>query len=143
MKLSELRKRSNQFVKNLPKIIGDVIDYNEDLEQLNKDQLEAGKLSNDQSIRPSYNPGYAIWKKNNYPQSFAGHVNLKLDGNLYNNLEIRVRGNDYELFSNVPYAARLSDKYSDKIFGIAPSNQNKAKAITTKLIAEQYKRLVL
>lgn len=143
MKLSELRKRSNQFTKNLQKIIADIVDYNEELEQLNKDQLEAGKDAKDQNIRPSYNPGYAIWKRRNYPESFAGHVNLKLTGDLYKNMDIRYRGGEYDIMSLVPYAGRLVDKYGESIFGIAPSNQDKAKAITTKLLANQYKSKVL
>jgi len=144
MKISELRKRSNKFVSELDSIIEKAVNYNEDLEQLNKQQLKASKLANDQSISPKYSPGYAAWKSMMYPQSFGdGKVNLFLTGDMYNNMEIKAKGREYKIISMLPYVAGLIRKYSDKIFGIAPSNQTKAKEITSNLIAMEYKKRVL
>jgi len=144
MTISDLKKRSNNFVQNLDRHIEQIVNYNEDLEALNKQQLKSSKLSNDQSITPPYNRRYAIWKSFAYPSSYAdGKVNLYLTGDMYDNIDIKAKGNDYEIVSLLPYVANLITKYSGKIFGIAPSNQNKAKAITTPLLKERYRRNVL
>lgn len=144
MTIAELRQRSNKFVKQLPKTIEKAVNYNEDLEQLNKDQLKQSKLSNDSSINPPYSAPYAHWKSKYHASSYGdGKVNLFLTGKLYNNMDIKVKGNQYEIVSLVSYAAKLIRKYSKFIFGIAPSNQDKARAITTKLLADEYRIKVL
>ena len=144
MEVKELKKRSNKFVANLDTTIERIINFNEDLEKLNKDQLQASKLNNDQQIAPQYSPGYASWKAQNFASSFGnGKVNLFLTGVLYQNMDIKAKGQSYEIVSLVPYAAKLVNKYSNRIFGIAPSNQAKAKTITTKLLTTEYKKQVL
>jgi len=144
MSIAELRKRSDSFVNNIDAIIERVVNFNSDLEQLNKDQLKDSRLSNDSAIIPDYSPGYAAWKSQMFRSSFGdGRVNLFLTGDLYNNMDIKVRGKQYEITSTVPYVRQLSVKYSDKIFGIAPSNQQKAYRVTNSLIAIEYKKLVL
>lgn len=142
--IQELKKRSNAFVRNLPNIIADVVDFNEDLEKLNKEQLADSKLSTGQTISPEYTTTYAFWKRKYYPQSYKSRKpNLFLTGDLYDNMDIKANNNTYQISSSVPYAKKLALKYSDKIFGIAPENRDKAKAITTKLLTEKYIKLVL
>ena len=58
-------------------------------------------------------------------------------------MDIKAKGMKYEILSLVPYAASLVRKYTNKIFGIAPSNMGKAKAITTKAISKEYRKEVL
>lgn len=144
MTIAELRIRSDAFIANLPATIERIINFNEDLEQLNKDQLKKSKLSNDSDITPDYSPGYAMWKSQFYPSSFgSGKVNLFLTGDLYKNMDIKVKGNQYQILSTVPYVPKLARKYGDMIFGIAPSNRQKAYTITNALIAKEYKERVL
>ena len=144
MTIAELRKRSNSFVSNLDVILGRIVTDNEALEELNKQQLRASKLANDQRITPDYKPSYSNWKHEVYPGSWnGGRVNLFLTGDLYKNMEITYKGDQYEILSLLPYVAKLEDKYGSEIFGIAPSNQQKAQQITTTLLSEEFKKQVL
>lgn len=148
-KLHEFRIKHNNFVKGLDSTIEKIVNFNEDLEAINKEQLRSSKLANDRPIvnrftnRPNYSPSYAFWKRKFFSSSFGdGKINLLLTGTLYDNLEIKVKGRKYQLLSLVSHAASLIRKYSNLIFGIAPSNRQKAQAITTKLLAKEYRRRV-
>lgn len=143
MTISELRKRSNQFVAQLDSHIAEIVNFNEDLEELNREQLRQSKLADDKPITPGYRRGYAIWKQYYYPSSYGdGKVNLFLTGRLYKSLELKVRGKDYSITTDVPYALELADKYGD-FTGIAPSNHEKAQAIVAPLLANKYNKTVL
>ncbi len=144
MTISQLRKRSNNFVSNLSQIISDAVNFNEDIENLNKQQLQESILANGSEITPDYSPGYAAWKSKMFPQSFGdGRVNLFLTGELYANMDLKVTYPEYQINSMVPYAPKLARKYSDLIFGIAPKNRQSAQVITSNLIAAKYKEMVL
>lgn len=144
MLISELRKRSNSFVAQLPKIIEKAVNYNEEIENLNKSQLQESILATGAPISPDYSPSYAHWKSTVYPESYgSGKVNLFLTGDLYKDMDLVVKYPNYLINTMVPYAPKLAKKYSDKIFGIAPKNRQRAQEITSKLIAEQYKQMVL
>ena len=149
MTISELRIRSNNFVANLDTHIKSVVEGvdangNDALQALNRDQLRNSTLATDQKIIETYSLGYDAYKKKEYPASYGkGEVNLLLTGELYYKMKIEVTGNSYKIDAKVPYVAELKNKYTTDIFGIAPSNQDKAKAITTPLLAMKYKSLVL
>ena len=84
-----------------------------------------------------------MWKSHYFPGSFGdGKVNLFLTGDLYGSLELRARGKEYQITTDVPYAADLYDKYGN-FLGIAPSNQPEAQRINGELLVEKYKTLVL
>ena len=139
----ELKQRSNAFVANLDTHIASAVNFNVELEELNRKQLRASKLADGRPITRPYSVRYAMWKQKYYPSSYSGKVNLLLTGDLYASLEIRARGrNEYFINTDMPYAAELYDKYGN-FLGIAPENQDEAKAITSKILAEKYKTLVL
>ena len=141
MTVAELAKKLNNFVGNLDNIIANVVNFNEELENLNKKQLSEGKLSTGAAISPLYSRRYAIWKAHFYPHNYkAGIVNLKLTGEFYKNLEIKGDSKSYEILSLTPYSAKLVSKYGNAIFNIAPENQPKAKQITTKLISQELQK---
>jgi len=118
--IQQLRKRSNEFVANLNNHIADVVNFNEDLEQLNRDQLKDNRLADDKPITPDYSPLYADYKRTFYPSSYGdGRVNLFLTGELHRRLEIRTRGQEYLITTDVPYALKLARKYGNYT-GIAP-----------------------
>lgn len=143
MTIKQLRERSNSFVANFDLHVAEVVNFNEDLEQLNRDQLKDNRLADDKPITPPYNPLYADYKRTFYPASYGdGRVNLFLTGELYRRLEIRTRGNEYLITTDVPYALKLARKYGDYT-GIAPSNQGKAQRIISALLGEKYEKLVL
>jgi hypothetical protein len=143
MTISELRKRSNQFVAQLDSHIAEIVNFNEKLEELNREQLRQSKLANDQPITPGYRRGYALWKQYFYPSSYGdGKVNLFLTGRLYKSLEIRAKGKEYSISTDIPYAVELFDKYGD-FLGIAPSSLEKAQSIVVPELQDKYKKLVL
>lgn len=143
MTIPELRKRSNEFVANLDAHIASVVNFNEDLEELNREQLRDSRLADDKPISPDYSPLYAEYKRTFYPASYAdGRVNLLLTGELQKRLEIRARGQEYLITTDVPYALKLARKYGNYT-GISPSNQEKAKKITGERLGELYQKLVL
>ena len=143
MTLLELKSRSNAFVANLDSIIESVVNYNVELEELNRKQLRESKLADGKNISRPYSRRYAMWKQQYYPQSYTGKVNLFLTGDLYQSLEIRAKGrSEYAIQTDIPYAADLYDKYGN-FLGIAPENQPEAQAITSRLLAEKFKSLVL
>ena len=143
MTIQELRKRSNEFVANLNGHIAEVVNGNDELEQLNRDQLRDNRLADGRNISRPYSPMYADWKRTFYPQSYGdGRVNLFLTGELYRTLNIQARGSEYLVLTPVPYALSLMAKYGD-FAGIAPDNQGKAQTITTRLLREKYQTMVL
>jgi hypothetical protein len=143
MTFQELQKRSNAFVAQLDSIIADVVNFNVELEELNRKQLRESKLADGKSISRPYSRRYAMWKQHFYPQSYTGKVNLLLTGSLYESLEIRAKGkSEYAINTDIPYAADLYDKYGN-FLGISPENQPKAQEITAKLLADKFNKLVL
>jgi hypothetical protein len=122
--------------------IASIVNFNAELEELNRSQLRESKLADGKTISRPYSRRYAMWKQQYYPQSFTGKVNLYLTGSLYESLEIRAKGrSEYAMQTDVPYADDLYDKYGN-FLGISPENQEKAQEITGKLLAEKYKQLV-
>jgi hypothetical protein len=127
----------------LDTIIAGIVNYNEELEELNRKQLRESRLADDRPISPDYSPHYAHFKRTFYPQSYAdGKVNLYLFGDLYRSLEIKARGQEYLITTDVPYSLKLAKKYG-QYTGIAPSNQPEAQRITGKKLADKYNEMVL
>ena len=143
MTIRELAQRSSDFVANIDTIIASIVDFNEDLEDLNRKQLRGSKLADGSVISRSYSIRYAWYKQKYFPSSYAdGKVNLLLTGDLYKSLELRASGREYSIMTDRPYAAGLYDKYGN-FLGIAPENQPEAQRITGEKLAEKYKQMVL
>jgi hypothetical protein len=137
MTVHELRTRSNAFVNNLQSYIDGVVDDNEQLLNLNREQLkEEHKNALDQFISPQYSAAYAAFKGFRTPD-------LYLTGDMFRAMTIEAQGESYRINSSVDYAEKLKAKYGDDIFGVAKSKQGRAKQITTKMLAELYKTYVL
>lgn len=135
-KLRELTIKVSQFVGNLPAILDDAVQSSErGLVILNKRQMLQSKLSNDKPIFPEYSASYA---------AFKGFVepNLKLTGDFQSEMFLEVDDGKFEISSHNYKTPLLIDLYSQRIFGIAPSNTEKAKAITTLSIAIEFKKII-
>ena len=142
MTIAELRKRSNAFVSSLSGTIAGIVDNNEELKELNRQQLRSSQLSNGQQISRPYAAGYAFWKQKYFASSYGdGKPNMLLTGQLYDKMKIEARGNNYLIQSAVAYSGALIAKFGN-IFGIAPDNRTKAQLITTKKLSELYKKNV-
>lgn len=133
--ISELRKRSNQFVANLQVYIGDVIDHNERLLQLNKAQLKSSKTSkggplvNSKTGSPYYTAPYARKKGYRSPDLFVS-------GDFYKQMDILFKEpNEYDIVDYAKVTKYLVEMYTNEIFGI----QDKKKA--QKIVVLQLRAL--
>ena len=83
MTISELRKKSNAFVANIDSYIGEVVEHNEKLLQLQKGQLKASKnakggaLVNNLTGSAKLSPGYAKRKGKTKPDIFDTGATFK------------------------------------------------------------------
>jgi len=141
MTISELRIRSNNFVSDLYLHVSDVIDHNQKLVQLNKAQLKQSKTSKGSPLinsftgSTSYSAKWAAIKGYSKPDLYD-------TGEFYKTMDILYNfPNDYFMTADVAYLGNLVDMYSVDIFGI--ENHNKAFAITTPMLSQKYKSLVL
>ena len=140
MTVSELKKRSNSFVANLDKHIGDIVEHNEKLLQLNKAQLKASKdakggaLVNNLTGSANLSPAYAKRKRKTKPDIFDTGATFREMDLIFNEPK------EYLITSYTDYTKHLVTMYNN-LFGI--QDKNKAKAITTPLLSQLYKRLVL
>jgi len=137
-KLHELRLRSNRFVENINLYVQDVIDDNQALLDLNRQQLkEEHKTKKDKLISPEYSKTTAMLKGFRTPDLYD-------TGEMQRTLTIAATNDgNYYIDPTVDYGNSLIERYSEDIFGIAESKQGKAKSITTKLLAEIYRKIVM
>lgn len=137
-KVHELRIRSNRFVENINLYIQDVVDDNQQLLDLNREQLKhEHKTKKDQPISPEYSPRTAELKGFRTPDLFdTGEMQRTLTISATNDM-------NYYIDATVDYGQSLVSRYSEDIFGIAISKQSKAKEITTKLLAAIYRKIVM
>jgi len=140
MTINELKRRSNSFVANLELHIGDVVEHNEKLLQLNKGQLKANKnakggpLVNNITGSVNLSPGYAKRKNKTKPDIFD-------TGATFKEMDLLYQGpGAFVITSYTDYTRHLLAMYNN-LFGIQDSN--KAFRITTPLLIIKYKTLVL
>jgi len=133
--LHDFRLRHNQFTQNIDGYVSGIIDDNQDLLDLNREQLkEEHKTAKDQFIIPKYSKNYAKRKGFTTPD-------LYVTGLMFKEMTIESKGQQFTINSGVDYAPGLIEKYSSDIFGIAISKRDQAKQITTRELADQYKKV--
>lgn len=137
MGISEIRQRSNQFVANIDVMIADSLqDVSEELIDINREQMQESKRADDQLITPKYSPGYAKFKGFQNP-------NLKLTGAFHEFMTFLTDGRMFQISSDDEKTGKLTGKYGLKIFGIAPSKQDKAQQISLSSLARVWNKFVL
>jgi len=135
-KLHDFTVKHNRFTQDIDIYVNGIIDDNQELLNLNREQLkEEHKTAKDQFIIPKYSKAYAKKKGFSTPD-------LYVSGDMFKAMSIEAKGQQFTINSSVDYAPKLEDQYSSDIFGIAPSNQGKAKQITTEELGKQYKEIV-
>lgn len=122
----------NRFVNQLDGIITSIVDGNDELVQLNRDQLAAKKNVKDATIRPKYSRMWAAVKGFSDPD-------LKYTGDMYESMTITATPENFYIQGHTDYTEKLIAQYSPDIFGIAKSKLSKAKQITTTALAKVYK----
>ncbi len=138
MGISQIRERSNWFVANLPAVIAEALNENEDaFVQLNQTAMLNSMKSDGGRIEPAYrSQAYANMKGRNYPD-------LKLTGAFQGDMSFFTDGEEFFLTSNDPKMRELVDKYSLKIFGIAPLYRPLAQGRALSSIARIWNKFVL
>lgn len=132
-KLHDFVVKHHTFTQNLDSYIEGIIDDNEQLLNLNREQLkEEHKTAKDQFISPKYSKEYADLKGFTVPD-------LYFSGDMFKAMTIGAKGKQFEINSGVEYSEKLKDRYSNDIFGIAPTKQGEAKKITTDQLTKEYK----
>jgi hypothetical protein len=142
MTISELRKKSNDFVRNLDVEIALVVEHNQDLIKLNQEQMKASTdsegrpLVNRMTGRKTLSPAYQKKTGKTYPDLF-------LTGDFQRDMDILVNEGQgsYFLTSFDEKKDKLEDWYSEKIFGIKDKEQ--AQRIIVPLLKQRYERKVL
>lgn len=142
MTISELRKRSNAFVRDLDVEIALVIEHNEELIRLNQQQMKASTdsegrpLVNRMTGKKTLSPAYQKKTVKTYPDLF-------LTGDFQRDMDILVNEGQgsYFLTSYDNKKDKLEDWYSEKIFGI--KDKQKAQWIIAPLLKQSYERKVL
>ena len=139
MGISTIRRNSNRFVSLLPVMIALAIEaVNDDLVLLNRSQMLSGERADGQVITPMYSPKYAVFKGFNVP-------NLKLTGDFQDDMILTVNENDqtFDITSFDPKTNDLIDRYTGKIFGIAPENRPRARYLVLNQLVILYNTRVL
>ena len=138
--IHQLRLRSNEFVQNLDRHIGDVIEHNEKLLQLNKAQLKASKNAKGGSLKNNFagstnlSTGYAKRKGKKTPDIYDTGATYKEMDLLFN------EPSEWFITSYTPYTPHLTEMYDD-LFGI--KDTKKAQSIAVPMLADKYYNLVL
>lgn len=111
-------------------------DVDQELIDINREQMQESKRADDELITPKYSPGYAKFKGFQNP-------NLKLTGAFHRFMTFITDGRQFFFSSDDEKTPKLTGKYSMKIFGIAPSKQDKARQISLSSLARLWKKFVM
>ena len=139
MGISEIRKRSNQFVANLNIFIAQSIESNDDdIVQLNRDQMLAGKYKTGKKIKPKYSSRYAQRKGFSTP-------NLKLKGDFQRDMFLTVDENNDSIIitSDDEKTPHLVNRYTTDVFGIPKNKYKQAQGWTFAALAKLWNKYVL
>ena len=135
--IAELNNRLQSFVKNIESEVDTAVrsaDYL--LLDINRKHMKDNQqTSNDTNIIPAYSPYWAAEKNLTYPNLFS-------TGDFQKKLLLTVASPNYIIKSTDWKNEKLTLKYGDEIFGIAPSNQTQAHSITNKAIGKALKSKV-
>ena len=142
MTIAELRRRYHAI--NIEMLISDAFDSaSEQIEQLNREQLEKGLLST----------GGQIGDYGGYYREVRGemglqvdYVDLKVTGKFHNSIYVKREGNEYEIFSSdtvskehaLIYGGNGVRKggFGEEIFGLTDENKLTVKGLTRDTLIE-------
>jgi hypothetical protein len=137
MKLHELRIKSDAFIQSINQKIDESIIFAEaNILDLNREQMKQRQVdSNDENL-PEYS---SKWK------SIKGltYFNLFDTGDFQKKMKLSVKYPVYAISSTDWKLGKLLSRVGERMFGIAPSNQDKAKQATFTAFVRKYKSEVL
>jgi hypothetical protein len=142
MTIAEAHRRYHSI--NIDMLINDAFaGSKETIEQFNREQLEAGKLSTGEDIG-EYGGWYREWRIGMGLQ--VDYVDLKVTGKFHNSIYVKREGNEYEIFSTdtaskvqaLIYGGNGVRKggFGEEIFGLTDENKLTVKGLTRDTLIE-------
>ncbi len=141
MTFEELAERVKRI--DMEKLKAEAVRRNADaIAELNRDQLRRGLTASGDFIRPPYRSfTYADLKKASGSLAPFGTPDLKYTGSFHQDMETRVDSRTFNVMSTDDKADELQRKYGSDIFGLTEENKEKARAMTTRTLSEEYRKL--
>lgn len=129
MPFDRLLNNVKQLQKDIPGIVVEtMMEFKEEIIDLNTSQLEKGKLSTGENISPDYKLSeYARFKKSRGSIAPLGVPDLKLEGDFYEGFNIDKVSGGILIDSDDSKASKLEDKYSSNIYGLTDQNKEEVK----------------
>jgi hypothetical protein len=106
-----------------------------------RDQLSVGKSGDNAAVGIYSSLPYARLKSRTSKAPF-GVVNLKLSGDLYDKIFVKITPTKVETGSNVSYSKYQIDRYGKRIYENTPENSGKVKDKNSRDIARAYSKLL-
>ena len=132
MDIKKLAQAAQAWNNNQDLLIAKAIqDSEKELVQLNRNQMLKSKDAKDTTIKPKYSAKYADFKGFDNP-------NLKLSGDFQKDMFLEVDTKHFFLESFDFKSPFLTGRYSDDIFGIAPSSLLAARLVTNSNYLRRY-----
>jgi hypothetical protein len=124
--LVNLRKRLENAAELIPTVIGDaVVDYREEIADLNREQLEKGETPNATPIRPAYrNPQYARMKHARNPKPPLNTPDLINTEEYVRSIRVDVYADGFELRATDKKAGQIAAKYG-AVIGLSNYSKNR------------------
>ena len=119
-KLSNIDVMSEVFL-----LLNQKPEIRDEMIQANRDQLRDGIKTDGSKITPNYTPQYKSRRARLGLQT--AYVDLKLNGELWNKIDMYVKKDSILFFSRVPYAQYMEKRYATRqghIFGLTDENLN-------------------
>lgn len=111
---------------NVIRAAGTAMKANEtEILEINKEQLQEGKNSDNEPVGFYRSVGYALYKNKRNPKAGYGTVDLKDTGDFYRSFTLTINGNVYTISATDSKMPELVSKYSPKIFGFMEENKIK------------------
>ncbi|AKD55028.1 hypothetical protein [Spirosoma radiotolerans] len=127
---------------NIEQVVAETIDeHDDDIVELNLSQLEAGKTSEGNDIKPFYKPGTVKARKKEGLQT--DHVDFKRKGGFYAGTFAKRTTGGTEISSTDPKAPFLIKRSGEGIFGLTVANRGELENRMRPTLQDKFKQALL
>jgi hypothetical protein len=115
----------------------------QEIEELNRGQLEEGLTANGTAIRPKYrNPKYARFKQGKNSKPPSGTPDLKLTGKYHKSITAKFQGKKITLEATDSKDKDLSQKYGNEIKGLNSDSLEKLRNLLLNDLRIQFRSVL-